>query len=222
MAVALDAKSNWSASHNAVASFTDASFTVGAGANRALVVALVVETTSGSNPTAPTANWDSTGTNQPMLLLRTQTDTGNANISSFLFGLAAPTSGLKTLSIAGLTAPSDSFVSYISFTGADQTGGTTTFKNATGSFVGSGLTITASPAANAGDAVVSVFGGNDGTPTVNQTAWAAAALTTASTDYWISNYALATGTMAMTMTQGSSTHCNANAVVINQFQAGGG
>jgi hypothetical protein len=220
MAVALDAKSGWTTSHNAVTSWTDASFTVGVGSNRVLLIGLVTEATSGSPPTAPTANWDSTGTNQSMLLLHTQTDTGNAQISSFLFGLVAPTSGLKTLSVAGLTATTDSMACYIAFTGADQTGGVTTFKNATGSFVSSGLTVTESPAANSGDAVIGLFGGNDGTPTVNQTAWAPATLTTAAVDFWISNYALATGTMAMTMTQGSSTHCNGNAVAINQVSAG--
>ena len=219
MAVALDAKLGFGSSHNALTTFTDTAFTVGSGSNRVLVVALSVEVSSGSPPTTPTANWDSTGTNQSMSLIHTQSDSNDPNISSYLFGLVAPTSGNKTLSIAALTSTSDSLIAYISFTGADQTGGTTTFKNATGS-IASATSITETPTANSGDAVVAVFGGNDGTPSVNQTSWSAATLTTLTTDYWIANYALATGSMSMTMTQGSTAFCNGNAMVINQAASG--
>lgn len=70
MTVVLDAKSGWSASHNGVTSFTDSSFTVGVGVNRALVVALVCQSTKGNLPVNPAVVWDSgpvgTATNQDM------------------------------------------------------------------------------------------------------------------------------------------------------------
>jgi hypothetical protein len=220
VAVALDAKSEFSASKDGLTSTTDATFTVGAGSNRALVVALCTESVTGSAPTAPTCRWDSTGTNQSMTLITTMSDNRDTHdCKIFLFGLVAPTSGLKTLDISGCNANTDFVFAYISFTGVDQTGGTTTFKNAITNGVANGTAITATVTTNVNDGSVCSFGGNNGAPTVNQTAWNVEALTTFSTNYQKGCYAIASGTsVAHTLTQ---TIANANyaAMAINQFTA---
>lgn len=223
MTVAIDAKSNWSTSQNAVTSFTDASFTIGSGSNRALVVALVCEATTGNSPTAPTVNWDSTGTNQSMTLIATMSDNRQAHdIRIFLFSLVAPTSGNKTLSVAGLNANVDSLIAYISFTGVDQTGGTITFRNAITSAVGNGTTLTATVTSAIGDAVIAIFGSNSGSVSVNQTAWTNVQVgTTFGSDGYTGNYAIAVGTStAMTLTQ-SAGNCNYAAMDILAASVGG-
>lgn len=221
MAIALDAKGNFSASHDGVLSYTDASFTVGSGSNRALIVGIACEATTGNHPTAPTANWDSTGTNQSMTLLSACTLqlALSSDFSLFLFGLVAPTSGNKTLSIAAMHAGADSIVAMISFTGVDQTGGTTTFKNG-GTGHNATTTISYAPTTVSGDAVVTVFGTGFGGESFNQTVWAALAQTTLLAFNYDGQYALATGTTTtMTMTQGGAADEIYSGVVLNQVSA---
>lgn len=220
MAVALDAKGNFSVSHDAVTSYTDTSFTVGSGANRALIVGLACESGTGNHPTAPTANWDSTGTNQSMTLIAASTMqlSSSSDFSLFLFGLVAPTSGNKTLSIASMngSAGSDSIVAMISFTGVDQTGGTTTFKNGNKGN-NSTTTISYAPTTVSGDAVVTVFGTGFGGESFNQTVWANLAQTTLAAFNYDGQYALAVGTTTtMTMTQGGAATEVFSGVVLNQ------
>lgn len=101
--------------------------TVGAGANRALIAYVTLfGTTSGV-----TAVWDSGGTNQSMTLIDSFTNTTDfpGVQSVLLFGLAAPTSGNKTL-LVSWTGTANFGVGYADFTGANQVGGTSTFANA--------------------------------------------------------------------------------------------
>lgn len=103
--------------------------TVGAGANRALVCCILTDATAAV--TAFTLTWDKGGTNQAMAAITgaAGNDAGN-NVRAMWFGLVAPTSGNKTLEIAWAGGASiEMYVCASSVTGADQTGGTTTFAN---------------------------------------------------------------------------------------------
>lgn len=215
MAVAIDAVGGLIAAHTGVTSFTDATFTVGSGTNRALVVGLVIEATP---PTTPTVNWDSAGTNQAMTLIATMSDARQSNaIKIYLFGLIAPTSGAKTLNVGGLVSGNNTTLAYAAFTGADQTGGTTTFKNAVTNGAGSGTSLSATVTTVNGDAALSMFGGNDGALTLNQTAWASQVLLTS--DLYKGCYGLAVGaSVVLTATQ-STANSNFAAMAINQASA---
>ena len=72
--------------------------------------------------TAPTAKWDVAGTNQAMTLIGLQNN-------AYLYGLVAPTSGNKILTVSWTTQSVTAILNCTSFTGALQTGGTTTFPN---------------------------------------------------------------------------------------------
>lgn len=106
--------------------------TIGSGANRALVVSLGWLATV----TSVTVIWDPTGTNQSLTLIKTDVST-NARMAS-IYGLVAPTSGNKTLRIAWTTS-TECALNAFSYTGVDQTGGTTTFPNS-GSATGTSTT----------------------------------------------------------------------------------
>src|SRR5882672_5160827 len=110
--------------------------TVGSGTNRALIALITLAKTSPVS-TVTSANWDSAGTNQSMSFIGAQNVTSGANqFRVELWGLVAPTSGQKTLHvvISGLTQ--DIYIDEVSFTGVDQTGGTTSFAN----FIGNSAT----------------------------------------------------------------------------------
>lgn len=223
MAVALDAKGDFSASHDAVTTYTSTTFTVGSGANRALIVGIACESGIGNHPTAPTAVWDAVGANQSMTLIAASTFqlSSSSDFSIFLFGLVAPVSGNKTLTIANMNgaAGSSSIVSMISFTGVDQTGGTTTFKNGNKGNNGT-TTISYAPTTVAGDAVATVFGSGFGGESFNQTVWANLAQTSVLACNYDGQYALAVGTTTtMTMTQGGAATEFFSGVVLNQAGA---
>lgn len=107
---------------------TCATLTVGSGVNRALVCAVVF---SLHTPTSEVATWDSGGTNQAMALIQGVNGTGTIARAE-LWGLTAPTSGAKTFKITWV-GTSDIYINCTSWTGADQTGSTTTFPHSTSS-----------------------------------------------------------------------------------------
>jgi hypothetical protein len=115
---------------------TSASYTgitVGSGANRALVVSLNFGYNTGVPPSAVSVHWDSAGTNQAM----TQIVSGSniaTNDEVQLWGLVAPTSGNKTLSVSW-TGNAEVFVTAVSFINVNQTGGATTFPNSSATLV---------------------------------------------------------------------------------------
>lgn len=146
MAVAFDAQSSASSTANGVTSHNHTNLTVGSGANRALLVMVAWSTTV---PTGITVTWDNGASNQACTLI-TNASHGSAtggNRSVQLYGLVAPVSGNKTLRVAW-TGAADVYVDAIAVTGADQTGGATTFPNgtsangATGPGATNGVTIT--------------------------------------------------------------------------------
>jgi hypothetical protein len=126
MSVAFDAKGTAPADQDAVTTLDCTALTVGAGSNRVLIATLIFSSTA---PTGVTVTWDPSGTNQSLTQLATfNTATNDQRVE--LWGLIAPTSGNKTLR-AAWTGSSELILDGISFTGADQTGGATTFPNTT-------------------------------------------------------------------------------------------
>jgi hypothetical protein len=125
MTVAVDATSSASA-HGTGTSGTIATLTVGSGSNRGLVAIMVNDV----NPGTVTAIWDSGGTNQAMGQIGT-TEIDSVGGAVSVFGLVAPTSGTKTLAFTTTNTVSDIYMDLMSFTGVDQTGGSTSFPNVT-------------------------------------------------------------------------------------------
>jgi hypothetical protein len=135
-------------------SFTNSTHTVGASAN-ALVLFLQFNT-GGAAPTSINVTWDSVA----MTLIGTKA-TSVAGAWAYKYGLLAPHTGNKTLSVSWTNAASYGGVT-VAFTGADQTAFATTFKNltsdastpgATGNYPTGGLAVTT----NSGDMAVGCF-----------------------------------------------------------------
>jgi hypothetical protein len=164
MAVALDATGTVLTSGSGTGTSTNyTGITVGSGSNRALIV-YVALTVGGS---APVLHWDSAGTNQLMTLLGTGVADGTS-AHYYLFGLVAPTSGAKNL-LVSWTGTVQSLVDAVSFTGVNQTGGTTSFPHYN-SATGTGTTATVVITSATGNFVVGIFGDNfDGVGTTGQT-----------------------------------------------------
>lgn len=176
---------------------TDTGFTVGSGSNRALIVALIVETTGTLNnlPATPTAHWDSTGANQNMTLVCSSQDKRATNFAAiYFFALVAPTSGNKTLSLSGFAATVNFTFTYISFTGVNQTGGATSFANAITNNTATGPTVTASVTAGTNDAAIGFFGTNATTgQSLNKTPWITVTTGPLAVDFYASCYDLSPG-----------------------------
>lgn len=121
MAVAFDAKTAAWTNVNGVATMNVTNLTVGSGSNRALAVLLLCGSDGTGMPSGLTVVWDSGGTNQSCTLI-SSTSVANGPLagSSALYGLVAPTSGNKTLTISW-TGNSEMHACAISFTGVDQT-----------------------------------------------------------------------------------------------------
>jgi hypothetical protein len=122
MAVAFDTKATLFTGA-ATTSFTNASHTIGAISNGALIVYMQW----GAVISSPVVKWDNTGTPQTMTLIGSKVESDNLAVS-YLFGLIAPHTGLKTLSVSWTGSASYCGIS-ASFSGADQTAFATTFKN---------------------------------------------------------------------------------------------
>ena len=100
---------------------SNANLTVGSGANRALVATLSF---NNNNPSSVSCTWDVGGTNQSMTLIVNGVYSTTARSS--LWGLIAPTSGNKTLTCSW-TGNAEAYLSAVSWTGVNQTGGSTSF-----------------------------------------------------------------------------------------------
>lgn len=116
MAVAVDAVGGVSHA-NTGTSGTDATLTIGAVSNGALIYLLAL---SGPLQTGVTLTWDSGGTNQAMTLLASIAATNIGGASAYLFGLKNPTQGNKT-AVASWPTSSNWIMCGISFSGVDQT-----------------------------------------------------------------------------------------------------
>jgi hypothetical protein len=163
MAVAFDAKGTADVYGASGTSLTFSNLTVGTGSNRCIVVTLVFFDIS-TVPSLISCTWDSGGANQIMGQIgATQTlvvSPTRQTMSVALFGLVAPVSGKKTLAVSWVNSQADAFVDAVSFTGVNQTGGTTTFYNltaATGTSGAPSVTVVSSQIGSAVDVAVSNF-----------------------------------------------------------------
>ena len=109
------------------------------GANYALVVQLTITYTTASPISAIGVTWNSVG----MTLIQSATVTGVGpggvrTLYSSLWGLTAPASGNKTAAASWTGSAIESFLEPVSFTGVNQTGGTTSFPNAVSGSAASG------------------------------------------------------------------------------------
>lgn len=136
MAVAFDANGTAPiASGSAVLGTTGKTstlLTVGSGANRVLVVQLEFSGQAAAISSVA-VTWDSGVSNQVCTLIKaTDTTGGVGKGQAQLWGLVAPVAGAKTLKVTWNAVNSDVYLHGTSYTGADQTGGTTTFPNSAG------------------------------------------------------------------------------------------
>lgn len=134
--------------------------TVGSGSNRALVALLQFDQITGGNPTSVTCNWDTAGTNQSMTQILAYAP-ASVLAPLYIFGLVAPTSGNKTISCSWSTDTNKAFIETISFTGVNQTGGSTSFPN-TGSTNNTSNTASVTVTSNASDKAVAAYTLNSG------------------------------------------------------------
>ncbi len=103
------------------------SMTVSSGANRVLVVLITLDSSSAISP----VTWDAAGANQAMTVIP-GTSASNGTVFSYLYGLVNPTPGAsKVVTVGFTTGTPSSYVSGISYTGVNQTGGATTFPHGT-------------------------------------------------------------------------------------------
>lgn len=162
MAVAFDAQSSSDTTANAATSFSDSTkLTVGAGANRALLVLIAWSTAAA--PTGVSITWDG----QPLTLISgTSVANGTAgNVA--LYGLIAPNSGTKTLA-GSWTGAREFYVSGIAYTGVNQTSVAVAFPHGTtGSSNTATSTVTVTSAV--GNAVAAVHTSNGSFSAVNNT-----------------------------------------------------
>lgn len=139
-----------SAASGSVTTFS-ATFNIGTLTNGALIGAAL---TSNVPETITAFSWNTVS----MLPLLTANGSASS-LSVALFGLTAPASGSHSMSVTVSTAAEVMALGFLSFNGADQTGGTTTFYNANNS-LGSGADTsrTVSQSTHSGDATVAVWG----------------------------------------------------------------
>lgn len=102
--------------------------TVGSGSDRALLIGIA---TSGQTSSF-TVTWDQGGTNQNVPAIGSPVNAAAGGVGRVAwFGLVAPTSGSHTLRLVLTGTADEIFVFGLSVTGANQTGGTTTFAHGT-------------------------------------------------------------------------------------------
>ncbi len=154
MTVAFDAKTTSAVflSASSAGTLSGTNLTIGSGANRVLIAFVTFSTLT---VTGVSVLWDATGTPQPLTKI-IGVNSGGAAGRAELWGLVAPTPGNKTLRVL-YTGTSDVELAGASFTGADQTGGATTFYNST-STIGGSTTPTITATSTAGDIAVNACG----------------------------------------------------------------
>lgn len=165
MAVAFDASSNINFNNINTTPPVDITnfMTVGSGSNRAMVLYVDCGSNGAGLPAGFALTWDQGGTNQtPTQITGTLApNTGNGGTCA-LYGLLAPTSGLKTLRVNWTSGTNEFHVAAVTFTGVDQTSPAVAFPH--GNKV-SHPTLTAGPASvtitsTSGNMVVGGFAQN--------------------------------------------------------------
>jgi hypothetical protein len=145
--VTFDAKNTSGTTAGSATTLDNGNLTIGSGANRLLVAVLIMSNTA---PSSETMVWDPSGANQSLTLI--QGFNGGSGRIEF-WCLPAPTSGNKILRYTQGGAAGNLILSCISFTGANQVGGSTSCPNAT-SNTGTGVTSSVTVTCPANGAVV--------------------------------------------------------------------
>lgn len=153
MAVALDSVSGTAAFVTNSSSFTDSSLTVSSGSNRALIYAISFGWSTYTQPTSINVTWDQSGSNQSLSLLEQSPNT-TGNILTQLWGLVAPTSGNKTITVSWASTVDAAKGAGISLLNVDQTGGATTFNNTNNNSGGISDVVSVSVITTSNDAVI--------------------------------------------------------------------
>lgn len=136
-------------STSSVPNLANSNLTIGSGSNRALIAQVAINSRT---ITSSSCVWDTVGANQSMTLIKRQIH-GTSGLTSELWGLVNPVSGNKTLTCTFSTSVAFVSLNGISFTGVDQTGGTTSFYNATGA-TGSSTAASVTISSASGDATI--------------------------------------------------------------------
>ena len=196
--VVFDAQGTANVKGLAVTTLDFANLTIGAGANRALVVLISFSTQS---VTGVTVNWDALGTPQPCGLI-ISANTGGTVGRAELWGLVAPTSGNKTLRVSWTGTAAEVFIDAVSYSNVNQAGGTATFANAASAVDGGSTTTTVNVTSSGIDSVVGNWCGFHGFSTINDTL--VYHDTTGSVSEPAGNRADGDTTVALTVTQGTA------------------
>jgi hypothetical protein len=152
MAVAIDANPNASNQLTGGTLNDYAGFTMGTGVSNPALVALVAWDNTGGI-TVSSVQWDIAGTPQALTLIP-GTSASNGQNSSALYGrVGTITAGNKTCRLT-LSASGNSYISLISFSGVDQTGGATSFPHGTANTGSSTSPSTGAITSATGNAVV--------------------------------------------------------------------
>lgn len=167
MAVALDAAAtaNIDIDTSNHSTTVAGNITVGTGANRALICAISVGQAA---LVGLTVTWDVGGTAQAMTLIGSTTATNGTN-QTYFYGLVAPTSGAKNINFTVTSGNPDFNACLISFTGVNQTGGTTSFPHGN-TATGTAATISITGTSATGDYGIACYSNPDQlVSSVNQT-----------------------------------------------------
>lgn len=162
MAVARDANSSSPTENSSTTSHQhNGKITIGSGSNRAVIAQFITS----ADPGTCTAVLNPGGGSQTMTEVISATTGGGRRVK--LFGLVAPTSGLASITITSTNAV-ESITSLTSYTGVDQTGGTTSFAHAA-SATGSSTTVSVTVTSAVDNMTVDCFTAPVGSATPTQT-----------------------------------------------------
>jgi hypothetical protein len=213
MAVAFDAKST-SATVAASSPTTNTTHTIGSITNGVLVAFVGFFT---GVTTVNSVVWDAAGTNQSMTLIGTLAVATNITVG--IYGLVAPTTGNKTLTATWTGTATECFLASASYSGADQTGGSTTFANAnkaTGT-ASSAVSVTLS-GGTANDMAVAIGGDDNGN-------WSSGSDTqlwsSVGNDAYFAQYGASSASKTITDTLSAASNWAIAAVNIKAVSAGG-
>lgn len=135
------------------------SVTLSSGTNRALVACIVWN--NGGGETISSVVWDPTGANQSLTAIATEPQQGQS-LACSIWGLVGYTPGTSKNLTVTFSSAVTSYLAPITYTGVDQTGGTTTFRNAATNLGGSATASSGAITSATGDMVVGACAGANG------------------------------------------------------------
>lgn len=215
MAVVLDALGSADFYSAGNTNFTFTNLTIGTGASNYALVAMF-----SLNPGTGVASVTWNGVS--LTLIGSQANlAGVPSWTTFLYGLVAPASGPQTLAITLSGAATEAYIDALSFSGVDQTGGSTTFANVQTAVVQTTIPLSCTTTGTASDytvASVAMVGGThvsamSGTPLFNDTTGSQNAS---------GQYSSGVGTITSTLTSATGAQAAMAAVTVKAASGGGG